>query len=549
MSTFNKSDEEIIEYLEELTSKSVHIGPKKEAAYITMWYLVLGSLWILFSDAVVNALISDPEIAKAVQLIKGWLYVLITGCYIYTLIYYRMRLLKNAAEEIHEGYSDLAAMQEELLEKEDEIFELSHYDRMTGLLNWVGLSVAFENIIEKELFDQYAVLYIDIDNIKHVNDTLGHEKGNLVLKQIGLKLKAISKEHDVLARVSGDEFVLVTPFDNDISTLHKRINSIRKHLQTTWKFDRYEFLITSSMGVAMYPSHGTNLEIVLKNADSAMFIAKEKGRDQHYFYDEKISKKTENYIEMVTQIRYGISNHEFVLFYQPIIDLKTNEIHGVEALIRWQHPVKGFLTPYHFIKIAEESGQINEIGRWVFESACKQYKLWNDKGSKPFKISVNLSSKRLYCPSLIKDMKSALEFYHVDPQWIQIEITETAVMENLKKAITILTDIRELGMTIALDDFGTGYSSLTYLQMFPIQVLKIDKEFIKNISVGQEDKDKKIISSVIHLAHSLGLDVVAEGIEYKDQETFLKKHTCDLGQGYYFDKPMAVEAFEEHYML
>lgn len=549
MNTFNKSDEEIIQYIEELTSKSVNIRPKREALYITIWYMVLGALWILFSDIIVNALVKDPELLKVVQFLKGWLYVLITGGYIYTLIFYRMRLLKNATEEIHEGYSNLAAMQEELLEKEDEIYELSHYDRMTGLLNWVGLSIGFENILENEPLNKYVLMYIDIDNIKHVNDTLGHEKGNLVLTQIGDKLKGISQEGDILARVSGDEFVLVTLLDSNSTLLHKRVNSIRQHLHTTWKFDRYEFLITASIGVAMFPEHGNNLESLLKNADSAMFIAKANGRDQHYFYDKKISKKTEDYIEMVTQIRYGISQNEFVLYYQPIINLKTKMLDGVEALIRWEHPLKGFLSPYDFIKIAEESGQINEIGKWVFESACRQYREWRDKGYEPFKISVNLSGKRLYCPSLVSDMKYAISKYQVDAEWIQVEITETAVMENLSKAIAVLKEIRALDIGIALDDFGTGYSSLTYLQTFPLQVLKIDREFIKNISVCQKDTEKKIISSVIHLAHSLGLKVVAEGIEHEDQETFLQENTCDLGQGYYFDKPMSVKDFEAEYFI
>ncbi|WP_240840762.1 bifunctional diguanylate cyclase/phosphodiesterase [Acidaminobacter sp. JC074] len=546
MNTSN-NNEYISEYMESLTSKSVDIRPRREALYITFWYLLLGCLWILFSDSLLNMLVKDPELIRVIQLAKGWFYVLLTGAYIYTLIYYRIRLLKQATDEIHEGYANLAAMQEELIEKEDEIFELSHYDRMTGLLNWVGLSIAFDNMLQSNSLHKQVVLYIDIDNIKHVNDTLGHDKGNLVLSQIAEKLQAVASEKDILSRISGDEFILIMPYDGSITDLHKKVQQIRKHISTTWKFDRYEFIITASIGVALYPDHGDNLETIIKNADSAMFIAKENGRDQHYLYDEKISKKTEHYIEMVTQIRYGITQNEFVLYYQPIVDLRTGKLKGMEALIRWEHPLKGFLTPYHFIDICEESGQINEIGKWVFESACKQCKQWLDRGVREFKMSVNLSGKRLYNPTLLKDMKEVLDRYDLDASYIQVEITETAVMENLNKAIEILNEIRDLGIVLALDDFGTGYSSLTYLQMFPIQVLKIDKEFIKRISVEEAEKENKIINSVIYLAHSLDLEIVAEGIEVPEQAEYLVINDCDLGQGYYYDKPMAVNDFENKY--
>ncbi|MBI9012290.1 MAG: bifunctional diguanylate cyclase/phosphodiesterase [Clostridiales bacterium] len=541
-------EEKIIKYMDELTSKRIDINPKKEALYITFWYMVIGSLWILFSDSVVNILVRDTDLIKRIQLIKGWLYVIFTGLYIFVLIYYRIKLLGNATKEIHEGYANLAAMQEELIEKEDEIFELSHYDRMTGLLNWVGLSIAFEHLVEQKKDEQFVMLYIDIDHIKHVNDTLGHDKGNLVLKKIGEKLTSMTSKGDILSRISGDEFILVMPYDGNEENLHKKLSQITKRIQTTWKFDRYEFFVTASIGVAIYPDNGDSLELIIKNSDSAMFKAKSNGRNQHYIYDEKLSKKTENYIEMVSEIRHGITNKEFILYYQPLVDLKTGDLRGVEALIRWEHPEKGFLTPYHFIDISEESGQINEIGKWVFESACAQCKKWYETGKYDFKISINLSGKRLFNKNLIKDMKASIHKYNIDPNYLQIEITETAVMENLKKAIVILNDIRGLGITLALDDFGTGYSSLTYLQMFPIQVLKVDKEFIKNISVKSMDKENNIINSVINLAHNLGLEVVAEGIETAEQSEYLLLNDCDYGQGYYFDRPMSVEAFDEKYI-
>jgi len=539
-------DQNIVKYIETITGKHVDINPKKEAFYVTLTYLIIGVLWILFSDALVNLLVKDPELLILIQLIKGWMYVVLTGVYLYSLIYYRVSLLKNATDEIHQGYANLAAMHEEIIEKEEEIYELSHYDRMTGLLNWVGLSIAFDQLATDN-HEEYAILYIDIDHIKHVNDTLGHEKGNMVLVSIAEKLSQIIQKDDVLSRVSGDEFVLIMKIDQDVNQLHKRVNQINRRIETTWKFDRYEFLISASIGVALYPKHGDNFDLVMKNADAAMFRAKSNGRNQHYIYDEKLSRKTENYIDMVTQIRYGINNNEFVLYYQPIVDLRTGDLKSVEALIRWEHPLRGFLTPFSFIEIAEESGQIEEIGKWVFDSACKQYREWHDKGFCDFVISVNLSGKRLFSRTLIDDIEKSLNKYNVPKQVIQIEITETSVMENHKKAIKILEDIKALGVIIALDDFGTGYSSLTYLQMFPIQVLKVDKEFISRISIKDMEKENKIIDSVIYLAHSLDLNIVAEGIETAEQAEYLLLNNCDYGQGYYYDKPMSMKDIESKY--
>lgn len=543
----DNNDERLVGHLERITSKRINIGPHREAIYITIWYVILGGLWILFSDSLLNFMVKDADVVQKIQFIKGWLYVAITGVYIYVLIHHRVKLLKKAADQIHEGYTEIASLAEEVIEKENEIFELSHYDRMTGLLNWVGLSIAFDHLMALDDQKKYALFYIDIDNIKHVNDTLGHENGNLLLCNIANKLNKRCVNEEILSRVSGDEFIIIIPFDGDDVHLHKTTAKINQLIRTTWKFDRYEFLVTGSIGVSVYPQHGTTLEELIKHADSAMFIAKENGRDQHYLYNEVISKKTQNYVEMITQIRHGITKNEFELYYQPIVTMGSEKLVSAEALIRWHHPKRGFLTPYHFIEIAEESGQINEIGKWVFDTACKQQKLWRDEGYKPIKLSINMSGKRLFDKNLIDDMIASMNRYEVNPKWIQIEITETAVMENLNGAIKILGDIHDLGITLALDDFGTGYSSLTYLQMFPIDVLKIDREFIKNISFEGLEKENNIIKAVLNLAHSLKLDVVAEGIETSEQSEYLLKNDCDYGQGYYFDKPMPVNNLADKY--
>jgi EAL domain-containing protein (putative c-di-GMP-specific phosphodiesterase class I) len=305
-------------------------------------------------------------------------------------------------------------------------------------------------------------------------------------------------------------------------------------------------LVTASLGLALYPEHGEYFDQLMKHADLAMFIAKDNGKNQFSIYHDTIGMETKNYVEVVSQIRHAIEKEEFILYYQPIINLSSGKIIAVEALIRWEHPTRGFLTPYHFIDIAEKSGQISKIGKWVFEKACGQLKIWQEKDVN-LKMSINLSGKRLFDENLIEDIKKTLKANGLKKGSVQIEITETAVMKNIQLAIGLLHQIRELGIQIALDDFGTGYSSLTYLQIFPIDVLKIDKEFIGNISIAGMEKDNNIINAIINLAHSMDLEIVAEGIETYDQAEYLLINDCDFGQGYYYDRPMPVEDIENKY--
>lgn len=541
------NDKKLTQLLSQVSGKQIKVKPHKEAVYITVIYLIFGVLWIFFSDSIVNALVKDVKLVQKIQLIKGWLYVFITAGFIYLIMLYRMRLLESATNEIHDGYSNLTAMTEELIEKEDEIYELSHYDPMTGLLNWLGLSIAFEHLTQEKKYKKMALMYIDVDNIKHINETLGHENGNMLLKRIALKLDELCHKNSILSRVSGDEFVIVVPLETE-DKLEELAKEVIKTVRTEWHYDHYEFLVTGSLGIALYPEHGEDFDQLMKHADLAMFIAKDNGKNQYSIYHDTIGMETKNYVEVVSQIRHGIEKEEFVLYYQPIIDLSNGKLIAVEALIRWQHPTRGFLTPYHFIDIAEKSGQISKIGKWVFEKACGQLKNWQENDIE-LKMSINLSGKRLFDENLIEDMKKTLKENDLKKGSIQIEITETAVMKNIHLAIELLHKIRDLDIQIALDDFGTGYSSLTYLQIFPIDVLKIDKEFISNISIAGMEKENNIINAIINLAHSMNLKIVAEGIETYDQAEYLLINDCDYGQGYYYDRPMPAEEIENKYFV
>lgn len=294
-------------HMKNLSDNIYEINPSKEAIYVTIWYVILGSLWILFSDSVVNTLFKDPDVVRTIQLLKGWLYVIITGVYIYSLIYIRMKLLKAAHDETTKNYSNIRSLSEELIVKEEEIFNLSHYDRLSGLLNWVGLECEFQKHIEELECEGLALFYIDIDNIKHINDTLGHENGNLLIKTLSDKLKRLTEHQGIVAHVSGDEFVVIMDCPEDIHHIHKRASQINQLLQTNWKIDKYEFLVTASIGVSLYPEHGESLEDLMKHADIAMFKAKDNGKNGHYLYDKSMSQRTKNYVEIITELRYGLS--------------------------------------------------------------------------------------------------------------------------------------------------------------------------------------------------------------------------------------------------
>ena len=428
---------------------------------------------------------------------------------------------------------------------EEKLHNLAYYDALTSLPNRSMFELKINNLLKERenKTSNFALIYMDIDNFKHINDTLGHISGDLLLKYVSNILKLQIKSPDFVARLSGDEFVII--FEDIIDKNHviNKIEGLLKKLRTPWVLEKQEFFISFSMGVALYPDHGKSLSTLLKNADTAMFTVKKNMKDNYCFYTDEMQEKTLAYISMVNQLRRAIIDEEFTLFYQPQIDLNTSKIIGVEALIRWIHPKRGIISPMEFIPLAEETGYIHQIGRWVIKTAFKQKKQWEQKGYNPIKMSINLSGKRVTSDSVVKEIKEILESLNMDTSDIQIEITETAVMEDLEAAVEVLKQLRNMGIKIALDDFGTGYSSLTYLKNLPIDIVKMDREFIK--SIIDENEDDIIVKSVIRLTHSLNLKVVAEGIETEKQLAFLKKCNCDIGQGYLFSKPVPQEEIEK----
>lgn len=420
-------------------------------------------------------------------------------------------------------------------------------DELTNLPNRVSMNnkTSLEILKAKHKGKKLAILYMDLDNFKEINDTLGHSAGNLLLKEIGNRLKSILFDSKNVARLGGDEFALLFPYKDALEEVsafaEKIINVVNQPVIIAEK----ELYITASIGIAIYTEHGNNFEELTKNADTAMYYAKELGKNRYCFFTKELNDRVVEKSELANNLRNAIKNKEFKVFYQPQINLKTAEIDGMEALVRWFHPKKGMISPYKFIPLAEDTGLIIPIGNLVLYEACRQNKVWQDLGYPPIRVAVNLSAKQFEQEYLVETIENILEETSLEPKWLEIEITESTVMKNFDFSIKMLNRLREMGIHVSLDDFGTGYSSLNYLKRLPIDTLKIDKSFVDNIKL--DIKDEIIAKAVIELAHNMGLEVVAEGVEYVEQLNFLKEQECDKVQGYYFNKPVLPEELEQSF--
>jgi len=430
---------------------------------------------------------------------------------------------------------------------EDRLNSLAFYDMLTELPNRFLFEEKINRLIsvnEKSgLKRKFALINMDIDNFKHINDSLGHAAGDLLLQYISKTLIKEVKAPDFAARLSGDEFVIVFQDIKNRQDIITKIQELLIYLRKPWVLDNQEFFISFSIGIAIYPEHGENLSLLLKNSDIAMYYIKKKMKDNYCFYLAQMQEKSLEQIKMVSDLRRAVDNEEFKLVYQPIINLNTNKLIGLEVLIRWFHPKRGMILPMEFIPVAEESGLIFDIEKWIIKTALMQKQQWEELGYPKVKMSINISGKRVTSKGFVNEIRDLLSQTKVNCDEIQLEVTETALMEDLESSIKVLNEIREMNVKIALDDFGTGYSSLTYLKKLPIDVVKLDREFIRNISkVGE---DKVIVEYAINLIARLKLEIVAEGIETKEQLEFLRTNNCDYGQGYLFSKPISKEEFEK----
>ncbi|MDH4560150.1 phosphodiesterase DibA [Pseudomonas sp. BN411] len=625
---------------------------KFSALKLVLPYTILASLWVLFSDRILLALVNDPEHLAELQTAKGLLFVLVTSVLLFALACLQLRHLKDYldARRAHESslrqaaavfdstqegvlvtdaesrivhvnraFARITGFEEaEVLGKNPRIFSsgrhtpafyqamwhaltnryewsgevwnrrkngeiyplwqnlraihdedgqlthyvavfsdisaikrsqheldfLAHHDPLTNLPNRLLFTERVEQVLERTRREKQhgAVLLLDLDHFKHINESLGHSQGDLLLKMVGVRLQGLLEGGMTLARLGGDEFGVLwdnCPQANQAAELAERI---RADLSTPFRLGGHDLFISTSLGISLFPDDDANVEQVMRNADSALFKAKSSGRDSYAFYSQELTEQARQRIELVSALRLALERDEMRVHYQPIQCLADGRLIGFEALVRWEHPARGLVPPGEFLPIAEESGLIGSIDIWVLEQACRQMQRWLEQGHALSFMAVNLSCRLFRRAELDGEVARVLAATGLDPKHLELEITESAVMEDPDTAEALLTRLRDLGVRLAIDDFGTGYSSLQRLKRLPVHKLKIDQSFIRGLP--EDQNDIAIASAVTALGHSLGLSVLAEGIEADAQAGFLRNLGCDYGQGYLFSRPLPVGEVE-----
>lgn len=429
-------------------------------------------------------------------------------------------------------------------EAEALIVKQANYDSLTKLPNRTlfmdRLSLALTRASRNG--GQIGLLFIDLDNFKKVNDTLGHSAGDQLLQEAAERLTTSVRETDTVARLGGDEFTVILPDLQKAHDVEQVVRQILDRLSKPYLIDGTEVFASGSVGITLFPDDGKDAETLLKNSDTAMYRAKYDGRNTFRFFTAKMNAEALESVKLENQLRHAVDRGEFVLHYQPIIDLESGRVAGAEALLRWNHPVDGIVSPIKFIPLAEETGLIVPIGDWVFKAACEQIREWHDIGLNSLHVSVNLSPRQCREITFGKTFEDTLRTTGADPNAVTLEITENLLMESDNDdAVTMLHKLRDQGVHLSLDDFGTGYSSLSYLKRFPFDVLKIDRSFVKDVATDSEDK--ALIEAMIAMAHGLNITVVGEGAETREQVDFLRSRDCDAVQGYYFSKPIPADQF------
>ncbi len=420
----------------------------------------------------------------------------------------------------------------------------AHHDTLTGLPNRTLLYERLNSLLAKAFSNeqQMWVLFLDLDRFKLINDSLGHGTGDLVLKKVSERLLNVIRENDTLARLGGDEFVLVLQGTNESRLEVSLLDRIMAAICAPVEVGGEDLSVACSIGIAAYPTDGTTADMLIEHADVAMYRAKESGRKTWKFYKSEMNEAAIYRLRIENDLRSALDRGEFVLHYQPQIDLRTGTVIGVEALIRWQHPQSGLLPPATFISVAEDIGLIIPIGAWVLKQACLQAVAWQKLGFPPIHMAVNLSARQFAQQGLSQLIAQTLQSTGFNSSLLELEITENLMMSNVEEAANILADLRSLGVAISVDDFGTGYSSLYYLKRFPINILKIDRSFVRDITTDRDDA--AIVVAIVALAQSLGLKVIAEGVELEEQAAYLIECGCDAAQGYLYSKPVSPEVIE-----
>ena len=449
--------------------------------------------------------------------------------------------LEKTKELLTKDISERIVVENKYKMQENILHHQAHHDPLTGLPNRLLFSTRLKECIRTAQKEnrELAIFFIDLDKFKEINDSLGHDVGDKVLKAVANILRASIRKEDILARLAGDEFTIIIEEIAHMRDASKLAHDILNIFSQPIYVDEHAHYITCSIGISLYPQDTDNEKDLIKYADTAMYRAKENGRNNFQFYSPEMTQHALEQLEMKSHLRHAIDNEEFMVYYQPQIDLSDNSIIGLEALIRWQHPSKGLITPKKFITLAEESNMIRDIDQWVMHTAMKQISQWYKEGLSPGRLALNISIQQLENSHFVSNIQNLINRYELKPQWLELEITEGHMMKNHHEIIETLKLITDLGVSVAIDDFGTGYSSLSLLKKLPINRLKIDKSFIQDLP--DDEEDIIIVDSIIALAKSLKLDIIAEGIETKEQADLLVSKECMYMQGHYFYHPLSSE--------
>ena len=429
------------------------------------------------------------------------------------------------------------------------ILSMAHNDALTGLPNRAKLHADLAHIIEQARRDRHmaALLFIDLDRFKHVNDSLGHEVGDRLLQAVAGRLQHCLRSGDSVARLGGDEFVICLPKLRSSHEARVVANKVLDALSLIFVVDGHELQIGGSVGISLHPEDGQDADILLRAADAAMYHAKQSGGGNYQFFNIDLHAAMSKRLALTNELSNALSREEFTLNYQPLVDMESGEIYAAEALIRWRNTAGDVLLPAEFIPLAEQNGFIQSIGEWVLREACAQLKRWHDNGHPHLRMSVNLSACQMQQMDFGKRVEQFLSENSLSGNSLDLEITESVLMQQSEENHAILAQLSAMGIHLLIDDFGTGYSNLGYLRSFPIDTLKIDRSFVRGI--GADDNDDAIIDAIIAMAHSLRLNVIAEGVETAAQSAFLQQHGCKAGQGYYYGEPLTANAFSERLSL
>ncbi len=439
-------------------------------------------------------------------------------------------------------FSDITGIKQ----SEAQLTHLAHHDALTGLPNRLLISDRIDHALHRARRDgnEVAVFFLDLDRFKHLNDSLGHAVGDQLLQQVTGRLSACMRDSDSVGRIGGDEFIVVVDEVQRVTDVGAIAQKVLDDFTDPFQLDSHQLHVTPSIGISLFPADGHDALTLIRNADSAMYRAKEEGRNNYQFYTPDLTQKATERVQVENDLRHAMARDEFIVYYQPQVNLETAAVLGAEALIRWRHPTKGLVPPMSFVPLAEDTGLIQQIGEWVLVSACRQWLRWLDSGLVHGRVSVNLSSRQIDHGDIVETIRRSLETAGLEPRYLTLEMTEGVLMRETSRTVEVLEELRELGIQLAIDDFGTGHSSLSRLKQLPINTLKIDRAFVKDIHT---DPDAQAIAqAIIALSNSLKLTVIAEGVENEQERAFLFAKGCTLGQGYLYCKPLPPDEFENY---